>query len=374
MNPPERSTRLLRLTVAVSLTLAGVSLAVMWLTTPDPPPGAAGPVLPRTLAPVGGAGAGQLLRTLGVGSLTWYVSILSAPGFVWLSRRMPLDHRRWPGRLLVWLVVIVVLVAVTSSLQYRLAFGTSSLGPPLSFFVRATLVTGALPFIAVAAAAQAIAASAKAREREVEAARVRGHLAEARLERLTAQLQPHFLFNTLQGISTLIHSDPLSADRMLTRLGDLLRQVLSRAEQREVTIAEETALLESYLEIQRVRFGERLDIEVVVDPTAAGALVPFFLLQPLVENALRHGVEKRSGSARVVVGATRRGERLVLSVADDGPGDAGGGEANGIGLANTRARLAELYPAGHDFYAGAPPEGGFRVEISIPWRDGTADR
>jgi LytS/YehU family sensor histidine kinase len=230
------------------------------------------------------------------------------------------------------------------------------------------LLTGALPFLTVAAATQAVEARARAHERELDAARVRGQLAEARLEALTAQLQPHFLFNTLQGISTLITRDPIAADKMLTSLSDLLREVLRRGERREVDLDEELRVLEPYLDISRWRFGDRLTVRTDADAESRRALVPFFILQPLVENAVHHGVSSRAGPATIHIEAARAGDRLWLAVTDDGPGTPLDTKP-GIGLTNTKARLDELYGDRHTLELDRPPGGGFRVRMGIPYRD-----
>ena len=198
---------------------------------------------------------------------------------------------------------------------------------------------------------------------------MRSQLAESRLEALTAQLQPHFLFNTLQGISTLITRDPIAADRMLTNLSDLLREVLRRGEKREVELTEELRVLESYLDISRARFGDRLTVSVAVDEAAERALVPFFILQPLVENALHHGISSHAGAGSIEIAAQRVNGQLRLRVSDDGPGTVTPDAQRGIGLANTRARLRELYGAAHSLDLGRPPEGGFRVDVTIPYRE-----
>jgi two-component system LytT family sensor kinase len=293
--------------------------------------------------------------------------VLSAPLFVAMSRSLPFDRRRWLSSLALYLLAIVALVTLTAVLQHRLSYGGSPMAPPLGVFVRAALLTGTLPFIAVAAATHALEARTRARDRELDAARMKSQLAEARLEALTAQLQPHFLFNTLQSISTLITHDPAAADRMLTSLSDLLREVV-RGE-REVPLDEELRVLEPYLDISRWRFGERLSITIAADAVARRALVPFFVLQPLVENALQHGVSSRAGAAAIHIGAHRAGDRLVLIVADTGPGADGAESRRGIGLPNTRARLAELYGADCTLELGKRAEGGFQVRVEIPYRD-----
>ena len=352
--------------VGVSAALVVVTLvASHFVAEPPPlPPGAL--ALPRMRpAPTS---TPELLRSLGIGSLVWYACFLSAPLFVWLARRLPLDRRRWPATAALHLAAVALLATLTAWLQFRLSYGGSPLAPPLGDYLRVGLLTGTLPFLTVAAAAHALEARSRAHERELESARMRGQLAESRLAALTAQLQPHFLFNTLQGISTLIRRDPAGADAMLASLSDLLREVLRRDDAREVELEEELRVLEPYLDISRRRFGERLAVHVAVDAAAARALVPFFVLQPLVENALHHGVGSHAAGGRVEIAGRRDGDRLLLSVTDDGPGTAVPDAGRGIGLANTKARLRELYGDAHAVELARPDGGGFRVTVALPFR------
>jgi LytS/YehU family sensor histidine kinase len=231
------------------------------------------------------------------------------------------------------------------------------------------LIADALPYLTVAVAALAIDARTRVYERDLEAERVRSQLAESRLEALTAQLQPHFLFNTLQGISTLISHDPAAADAMLSDLSDLLREVLRANERREVTVDEELRVLESYLSISRRRFGNRLTVTVTRGANVGQALVPFFVLQPLVENALHHGVGSHAGPANVTVAARRENDRLVLTVEDDGPGVNAADAGRGIGLANTRERLSGLYGDAQRLDLGRKSDGGFGVRVELPFHE-----
>ena len=315
----------------------------------------------------------ELLRSLGVGSLIWYGCFASAPFFVWLSRRVAIDRRVWKTGVLVHLAAVILFALVTAWLQFRLTYHGSPMAPPLSAYLKIGLITDALPYLTVAIAAHAIDARTRVYERDLEAARVRSQLAESRLEALTAQLQPHFLFNTLQGISTLITRDPLAADAMLSDLSDLLREVLRRGERREVTIDEELRVLESYLSISRRRFGERLRITVSRGDDVGQALVPFFVLQPLVENALHHGVGSHAGPATVSVDARRDDHRLVLTVQDNGPAVSIPDSGRGIGLANTRERLSGLYGAAQRLDTGRSPDGGFTVRVELPFHEAVAD-
>jgi len=215
------------------------------------------------------------------------------------------------------------------------------------------------------------------------AARLEMQLVQARLDALVGQLQPHFLFNTLHTISAFVLEDPKQANRMITRLSELLRQSFNRERGPLVTLEEELELLDHYVAIQEARFGDRLRVTFRVDPRAAAAVVPTLLLQPLVENAIRYGVVPNGGVAEVEIAATREGDRLHLQVRDNGPGvngdkrvDGNGAEAgSGLGIANTRARLQELYGAGHRFdLTNAPaPTRGALATIEIPYSDNARD-
>lgn len=202
-------------------------------------------------------------------------------------------------------------------------------------------------------------------EERVAAAALEGQLAHAQLETLRLQLHPHFLFNTLNAIAAFVGAEPDLARRMITRLGDLLRRTLE-SDAAEVPLERELESLAPYLEIQRIRFGERLRMETLVEPAALPALVPALLLQPLVENAVEHGVKRRPEGAAVRLRACVDRERLRLEISDEGPGPAGGDP--GIGLGNTRERLARLYGAAHRIELSAGAAGGTVVSIELPLR------
>ena len=201
--------------------------------------------------------------------------------------------------------------------------------------------------------------------------RLEGQLAQAQLQTLRLQLQPHFLFNTLNTIAALVSSDARAAERMVTRLSDLLRQTLNSAGEQEVTLARELELLSPYLEIQRLRFADRLRVEFSIASDAENALVPSLLLQPLIENAIRHGITPRASGGRVEVRARRDGDFLRVEVADDGIGFrawSGRTPREGVGLGATRGRLRHMYGSAHHLALDAPPEGGFTVRLTIPYR------
>jgi len=209
------------------------------------------------------------------------------------------------------------------------------------------------------------------------ATRLEMQLVQARLDALVGQLQPHFLFNTLHTISAFVLEDPKQANRMITRLSELLRQSFNRERGPLVTLEQELELLDHYVAIQEARFGDRLRVTFRVDPRAASAVVPTFMLQPLVENAIRHGVAPNGRVAEIEIAATREGDRLHLAVRDNGPGvnaEPKRGNGGGLGIANTRARLFELYGPSHRFeLTNAPPPGGAVATIEIPYSDHARD-
>ncbi len=191
-------------------------------------------------------------------------------------------------------------------------------------------------------------------------------LAAAESHALGAQLTPHFLCNSLQAISTLIHRDPREADAMVIALSDLLRLALRAKATPEVPLAHEISLLERYVEVMRFRFGSNLRLTVDATPEARRAIVPQLLLQPLVENAILHGFVDRVG--KVHVSAERRGEVLRCTVSDNGCGLGAGPLVEGIGLAGTRGRLRALYGEHHRFVLGTSPAGGASVTLTLPYR------
>jgi two-component system, LytTR family, sensor kinase len=207
----------------------------------------------------------------------------------------------------------------------------------------------------------------KYHERTVHTLELEKHLTEARLQALLRQLKPHFLFNTLNGIASLMHSDVEAADRMLVRLGELLRITMSHPGQPRTRLSEEIAFIEKYLEIERIRFRDRLSVEFEIDPAVLEAEVPSLLLQPLVENAIRHGIEPHARPGRLVLTARGTPGFIELTVRDNGAGQpAGGFTREGIGLGNTRARLRELYGDSHRFELANHPEGGLVVRVLLP--------
>lgn len=280
----------------------------------------------------------------------WGTCGLFTPAFFWMVERFPVRGRCWRVNVLRHLAGSVMFppfkVALYAPLlhsifpDFQRGFGSVLL---------ANLCPDMLGYWSAVGVIHAIEYHRESREREVESARLDGARRAAELETLRAQLQPHFLFNTLQSISTLIHRDPTAADRMLADLSDLLRVSLRHTAAQAVPLHDELVFLERYLAIMRVRFGDRLVIGVDAPEQLRDATVPSLVLQPLVENAIRHGMADRLDCGHVTIRARRDGASLRLEVTDDGPGisstgsDGGG---NGIGLANTRERLAGLYGPG----------------------------
>jgi len=208
----------------------------------------------------------------------------------------------------------------------------------------------------------------------VRTARLETQLMQARLDALTGQLQPHFLFNTLHTISAFVLEDPKQANRMITRLSELLRHSFSRDRGPLVTLEEELQLLDHFVAIQEARFGDRLKVTFRVEAGTGAATVPTFLLQPLVENAIRHGAARPGRVAEIDIAAIRVGERLRLEVRDNGPGvpeNGSAGRNGGVGIANTRERLAQLYGVRQRFeLANAPGgQGGAIATVEIPYSD-----
>jgi two-component sensor histidine kinase len=224
-------------------------------------------------------------------------------------------------------------------------------------------------YLIVAAAAHALAFYRRVQERDRQALELTAGLNRAKLDALRLQLQPHFLFNSLNAISTLVHRDAHAADNLITDLSDLLRLSLQTTDH-EVPLAREIELLDRYLAIEQTRLGERLTVKREIDATATGALVPTFVLQPLAENSIRHGLEPRSAPGTITISARREGDSLYLAVADDGVGLAPDQQSSrrGIGLANTEARLQALHGAAAKLELHTPPEGGLRVEITMPFK------
>jgi two-component system, LytTR family, sensor kinase len=312
---------------------------------------------------------GQLF---GFGIADWYACGLFLPLFVYVTRRWPLDRRHLIARLPLHLVLILGSSAgkIVLFRPIKALLGRPD-GFPASEAVARGIINEAIAFAAVAAALHAIEFYRRYRERETLTAQLQARLSDAQLRALRAQLNPHFLFNTLNAVTTLLHRDPDRADAMLTRLGELLRFTLRSDPAHEIPLQEEIAVLERYLSIMRMRFSDRVTVHCDVDPRAATSLVPSFILQPIVENAFEHGMAKLKRPGEVHIEARASDKLLVLTVRDDGPGPQAA-EHSGVGLTNTRRRLAELYGSSGSLRMMAPPGGGTIVEVRLPLRAAVA--
>ncbi len=320
-------------------------------------------------------------RALALGLSLWYGWALLWVFVSQLARRCPLEQRDFAWRLLFHLAAAVVFAFAKILLDYPVILAFYCPTPQLLTlrrFLPMALTdqfhTYVLIYWAMLGVAHALHDRRQARERALRTSQLEARLAQAQLQMLKLQLHPHFLFNTLNSISALIHTDVELADRMVARLGDLLRLALHHFGAEEVPLREELEFLLSYLEIEQARLGPRLSFDLEVEPGTVEARVPTLLLQPLVENAIRHGVGARPGPGRVEVQARREADRLRLEVRDTGPGLAGGEPQEGVGLSNTRARLGRLYGEAYQFELAGGPGGGAVVRVVIPFRVGAGGR
>lgn len=315
-----------------------------------------------TLMPPSGLG---LSAVLGVGSVTWYAAVLTIPFWWWLARRLPVEAGKWKRSVAVHALAIASVVLGTSALVYVWVGASAPFlsGQALTFF-SFRLLTESLPLVALVATLHALNFRRRADRQATRAAQLSAQLADARLDTLTHRLRPHFLFNTLQSVSTLLHRDPVAADRVLALLSDLLRDVLKDREGHLVPLGEELDLLERYVAIHEVRFPGRLSFEMDVPDALHGVLVPYLILQPLVENAIEHGLADRGGG-RVRVHGRRGTGRIELVVSDDGAGWHGESGA-GIGLRTTRERLLALYGESARLRVDTDEPSTTRVVVELP--------
>jgi two-component system, LytTR family, sensor kinase len=314
-----------------------------------------------------------------------YLWAALTPPIFWLSSRFSIEHARRVPRILL-LIGIGILVAMgvealLGYLRFDVFFGPPRRGTgfsPLFGMRRLLWLDDLIVYFAILAAGFARNYFLRFRARQDEAVRLQAQaaqlqaqLVEARLSALRTQLNPHFLFNTLHAVSSLVERDPRGVRRMIARLSELLRYSLDGEEEHEVRLEEELEFVERYLEIMQIRFQGRLQVDRRIDPDVLEALVPNLILQPLVENAIKHGVGE-SADGRIEIRAARDGERLVLSVRDNGPTLASedAPPSEGVGLRNTRARLSQLYGPAQALTLRAAEEGGFIAEVELPYHTG----
>jgi signal transduction histidine kinase len=309
----------------------------------------------------------------------WYIPALLMPAVVWAARRFPFDtgHK-----------IRAVLAHATGALTFAsthigglivmrfLLFENGGKFPSIpwpKYFqnrIFEQLDSSLMVYAVMVGVSHALAYYHESQERKLKAAQLETRLVEARLKTLEAELHPHFLFNTLHAISTLVHRDPESADRMISRLSDLLRITFDRSGEPKVSLKEEIDFLQKYLDIEQTRFQDRLTVSVKIDPEALDGEVPRMILQPIVENAIKHGIASRHGGDAIHITAGLGSGRLWMQVRDNGGGlQVGTLKAlrTGVGLSNTRARLDCLYGR-HYRLEFSDKQGGLSVLIEIPFQ------
>jgi two-component system, LytTR family, sensor kinase len=305
----------------------------------------------------------------------WYVPAVLAPFIMALATRYQIGR----GRSYVSVVVHVTGALTYSVIHTAAMFGTRMMlmseAPARGWWFVARIEYLRqldwlfMTYLFLGGLAHALVYRRESERRALASAQLEMRLVEAQLQALQRQLHPHFLFNTLNAIAGLMRSDVDAADRMMDRLGDLLRMTLNTSNIQEVPLKEELELLQKYLDIEQTRFGSRLSVSMAIDPDTLDAQVPNFLLQPLVENAVRHGIAPHARPGRLTISSERAGDRLTLHIADSGNGVAPHRLTllnQGVGLANTRARLEHLYRDKHALVF-SNVDGGFRVTVSIPF-------
>ncbi len=313
-------------------------------------------------------------RLLRLPALDWYAWALLTPIVFALGKRAPIRGAR--SVIGYWLVAGLALMALHSLIEVMAArsLGFVNLNTPfwtmLSARFSGTIASSGILFLLLVLAATTVRHHEETRARAQREAQLNAELAQARLAGLEMQLHPHFLFNTLHTVSALMADDVTAARRVLTRLGELLRESLAPNASHEVSLAEELAFVQKYLDIERVRFRDRLHVALDVDPLLENARVPRLLLQPLVENALRHAIATRSEPGTIWVRAFRVASTVHIEVEDDGPGIAQSDSSRsaGVGLTNTRARLRQLHgdAARLDLLRG--DSGGLKASIVLPYQ------
>lgn len=314
-----------------------------------------------------------------------YIWALVTPLAVWLVRRFPIEQERWArrvaGHVLCSTLFVIVVGCLLYAFNYFYFLQPSGRTHEFGRLVRNVIANASENYGIyglILLSLHSVRYYQRYREGELKAAQLQTQLAQAQLQALRMQLHPHFLFNTLHSISSLIHQDPEAADKMIARLGDFLRLTLENSGTPEVTLKQELEFLKCYLEIQRIRFYDRLTTHLDIDPRALNTRVPNLILQPIVENAIRHGIAPRSTPGHIQILAEQKNGTLRLEVTDNGPGlrpnqNPRQGFREGLGLANTQARLAQLYGSNFCFELANHPAGGLVVRMLIPASPGIND-
>jgi hypothetical protein len=327
-------------------------------------------------SPRAGAAAINVMKTALVWSGGFYACWIPLTVLVWRMTARWDAQAEWVGQGVRHVVAALVLSVVQTAML--IGFANVTLGPQsgetfsqmMIGQLRGRMYLQVLIYAAIVASGQAMMLYGRSRARELQAARLEAQLSDARLDALRAQLHPHFLFNSLHAIASLVR-DRRNAEavKLISGLGDLLRRVLDSSDAR-LPLAEEVQLVHRFVEIQQARFGERVQVSFDVDPRAVPARVPALLIQPLVENAIRHGLAPKADGGAVEVRIRKDGDRLFVDVEDTGVGVPVGwtlASATGTGLRNLEARLAALYGEGGSMTAGRSRDGGFLVSVILPF-------
>jgi two-component system LytT family sensor kinase len=296
----------------------------------------------------------------------WYLWALLTPVILWLAQRFPMERRRLGRSFAVHMCA--GLVCAASVLVGQAVLARTVTGVERGPFTLLQAHVSVLTYWAIVGVSHAMQYYVAAHERALRAAQLEAQVTAAQLQALRLQLQPHFLFNTLNAIGALMRENVESADLMLTRLSDLLRATLAASDVAELPLDRELALLAPYLDIQKARIGSRLTLTVDIEPQARNVLVPTLMLQPLVENAIKHGIADRSGPGTVAVAAKLVDAVLEVTVRDDGPGPAAKWTAAGHGLDNVRRRLAALHEQSASFSLDRVESGGAIARVRLPIR------
>ena len=308
-------------------------------------------------------------------SIWWYSWAIFGVGVYYLTRRFPLTREYRSTSLWIHLVGCVatylghvsVQVAAMALPVYQTLHPTWS--HAILHHAGTSIFLNLLMYWSVVAASHAFIFYSQYREREVHAAKLKADLHKAQLSSLKMQLQPHFLFNTLNAVSTLMYRDVSAADQMIGKLGDLLRKTIDQSNVSEITLKEELDFITNYLDIEQARFGDRLTVTFDIAPKAYDAAIPYLILQPLVENAIKHGISNISSPGHIHIQATIQSNVLILAVSDNGPGLEGDSlPGSGTGISNTRQRLEKIY--GERFslsFIPNTPE-GLIVRLKIPFQ------
>jgi len=318
----------------------------------------------------------SILAPAGMYCLSW---LLLTPLVLTLAEHFPLHKTHWRRSFTIHLIASLV-IAIFQRAFTDLSVAWIRMGGMWPFPFNKVLASligyfdyGVLVYWIIVLLYQGVQYYRTIQEEKLRASRLETRLAEARLEALRNQLHPHFLFNTLNSISALVHVSPRAADTMIARLGDFLRITLDNSGARFAPLATELQALRSYFDIERVRFADKVALETEIEPETLSALVPCFVWQPLLENAIKHGIETSGGSGRITVRALSRNGSLLFQIQDTGPGLSENGSGlhpvhEGIGLSKTRAILEHLYGSDQHLEVRSVPGGGVLASLTIPFR------